>query len=80
MTIMTKPFEMTTPIFDASAIDEALPSFEPVYLDPTQVKFRYAGENLTMTLTGLNQRHVCFGAHARYRERPRPGGGNFLWP
>jgi hypothetical protein len=50
MTIMTKPFEMTTPIFDASAIDEALPSFEPVYLDPTQVKFRHAGENLTLTL------------------------------
>lgn len=50
MTIMTKPFEITAPIYTAPEIDEPVPSFEPVYLDPVQVKFRHEGENLTMTL------------------------------
>jgi hypothetical protein len=50
MTIMTLPVNVSSPMALPSDIEEATPSFEPVYLDPTQVKFRHESENLTLTL------------------------------
>lgn len=50
MTLLTQSINLSTPIADTDVKEEPEVSFEAVYLDPTQVKFRYEGENLTLTL------------------------------
>ena len=45
---LTNTFEVSTALIGADAREEE--SFEAVYLDPTQILFRYEGENLTLTL------------------------------
>ena len=50
MTLMTQSINLSAPIVAPDLKEEPEVSFEAVYLDPTQVKFRYDGENLTLTL------------------------------
>jgi len=49
MTILTQPFTVAPAIAEPEILEDAT-SFEAVYLDPTQVQFRYSGENLTLTM------------------------------
>jgi Domain of unknown function (DUF1854) len=50
MTIATTALKLSTSVIPAELHDEAEQSFEAVYLDPTQINFRYEGENLTLTM------------------------------
>jgi hypothetical protein len=50
MTIAINTLKIMPSVTPAVVKVEAEPSFEPVYLDPTQVDFHYEGENLTLTL------------------------------
>ena len=49
MTILTQSFTVAPAYVEPEILDDTS-SFEAVYLDPTRVQFRYAGENLTLTL------------------------------
>ena len=50
MTIATNTINLSTLTVKTDSTNQSEVGFEAVYLDPTQINFRYDGENLTLTM------------------------------